>query len=118
MANFLDKLINMFKPKAHDAIDSLVQKARDSRPEEYWRGVPFLPSTHIMESGGKDNSQAWPSLFYNPKPLEEGQETWLDLSGRDDWAAYEEAKKRDELYNLSSPEEALWFAKEIGGHNK
>ena len=117
MANILNKLIEMFKPKAHDNIDSLIQQVRVSRPEDRVK-IPFRDiSTHIMESGGKDNSQAWPSLFYNPKPLEEGQNAWLDLSGRDDWKAYEEAKRRGEVYNLESPEIAEWFAKEIGGHN-
>ena len=117
MENILKQLINMFKPKAHNSIDGLIQQARASRPEERVN-IPFLDfSTHLMESGGKDDSQAWPSLFYNPRPLEEGQEPWLDLSGRDDWKAYKEADKRGELYNLSSPEKALWFAKEIGLHN-
>tara|TARA_Y100000310_G_scaffold230362_1_gene232774 strand:- start:222 stop:587 length:366 start_codon:yes stop_codon:yes gene_type:complete len=121
MGNILEQLVNMFKPKAHDSIDGLIEQVRASRPEERsnWKGVPFINdfSTHIMEYGGKDDSQAWPSLFYNPRPLEEGQEPWLDLSGRDDWKAYEEAQKRGELYNFSSPEQALWFSKEIGGHN-
>lgn len=117
MANILEQLVNMYKPKAHDSIDSLIEQARALRPEEYWKGIPFLPSTHIMESGGKDDSQAWPSLFYNPRPLEEGQPLWLDLSGRDDWKAYEEAQKRGEVYNFISPEQALWFSKEIGRHN-
>ena len=77
----------------------LAKEIQGLRPEDnYEEGIPFLPTSHIFESGEDEGKYAaWPSLFYNPKPLEEGQKAWEDLSGRKDWAALKEAKKRTKL---------------------
>ena len=66
-------------------------------------GNVISESTHIMatETDGKGNWFSFPTLFQN----DDG--TWVDMSKEKDWMpAYEEAKKRGELYEFGKDKDA------------
>ena len=107
MANIISDIINEI---------STAKKTQGLRPEEtILNGPPFLPSSHLMASGEVDGEYAaWPELFYNQRPLEEGQDAWLDLTSRPegDWSALEEAMSPDrkELFTFPTKDASERFA--------
>lgn len=63
-------------------------------------------STHLMTYTESDKKYyAYPTLFQNEK------DEWIELNDKDNWAAFEEAKKRGELFEFDSKEKASEFAK-------
>ena len=116
-----------YEPKAHDTIDSIIQTSKDKYNEYTLSGIinqirgmrsgerqnqGGVVSSHIMEQGWNElkgtkipsgYGAVWPSLFQNK------DKSWHDLSGRDDWAALDEAIKRNELISGLSPEQATWL---------
>ena len=120
MANMLDILIDdIFKPKAHDVIDSLLREARESRPK-YRENVFNQLGTKSTHLAATSDNYAFPMLFPKDPTSKTTTSSYDDWIEYPEWAwkqAMDEAEKRGELYNLGSPEKAEWFAKEIGGHN-
>ena len=79
------------------------QKVRDIRPVAK-QNEDGTESTVKLESGGPDGRFAYPTLF--PDDPNDPKE-WTELSGQE---AYEEAKKRGELFQFGTSEQANKFA--------
>ena len=105
MANIISDIINEI---------STAKKTQGLRPEEtILNGPPFLPSSHLMASGEVDGEYAaWPELFYNQRPLEKGQDAWLDLTNRPegDFSSLDEAMDRNELFTFPTKDASERFA--------
>ena len=125
--SILNQLVESYKPKAHDAIDSLLQDARQSRMSGktpiYRENIhPFgSHSTHLMSSTETPDGKhyAFPSIFpkdQTGKTTTTAYDDWIEYP---DWAwkqAFDFAKKRGEAYELPSKEDALKFSTEVAGH--
>lgn len=93
-------ITKQFKKKLRKIAEAPIINARARNMRKtVRRNADGSESTHLMSSA--DNT-AYPTLF----PNKDG--SWKELKG---WDAYDEAKRRGELFHFDTPEEANKFAK-------